>query len=85
MAGSTTMSAAWYNKGVSWMPPCVSLLFGPLGVPPILILKFPCLSNFRTKPSPPSLFVVQGAWPTTPRALAAAELPEIQTLSLWST
>jgi len=28
-AASTTMSAAWYNKGVSWMPPRVSLLFGP--------------------------------------------------------
>ena len=42
------------------MPPCVSLLSGPLGVPPILILKLPSMSNFRTKPSPPSLFVAQG-------------------------
>src|SRR5580704_4777603 len=46
------------------------------------ILKLPFISNFSTKPSPPSLFVVQGG---PPRPLPAAELPEIQTLSLWST
>ena len=50
------------------MPPCVSLLSGPLGVPPILILKLPSMSNFRTKPSPPSLLVAQGVLPARGRA-----------------
>ena len=66
------MSAARYSSGVPLMPPFVSLLVGPLGVPPIRILKLPFMSNFRMKPSPPSLFVVQGGTSAGLRGIARA-------------